>query len=266
MYNNISDSTTIFLIIAFLFMIGSMLGWIIELFYRRFLSHNNPSRKWINPGFLVGPCLPIYGFGLAALFFMSLTPYIGLESLDDLNWKRILHAILAMGVTMTIIEYLAGLIFIKRLKIKLWDYSDRIGNIQGIICPTFSLIWTILSAVFYFFIQPYVIQLVVWFGDNIAFSFVVGMFYGILIIDLSYSFNVMNRVRHFAKENDIIIKYEVLKEEIRRDTDEIKKRWRFLLAFNPHEPLNEKLEKSIDAIRFDQKKRNDRSDSNRKAQ
>ncbi|MCR5033995.1 MAG: putative ABC transporter permease [Clostridia bacterium] len=45
----------IFLVFAFLFFIGCVVGWGIELFFRRFISKNNPERKWINPGFLVGP-------------------------------------------------------------------------------------------------------------------------------------------------------------------------------------------------------------------
>ena len=56
-----------FLSLAFLFFIGSTLGWALELFFRRFIS----SKKWINPGFLTGPYLPIYGFGLCALYLIS---------------------------------------------------------------------------------------------------------------------------------------------------------------------------------------------------
>ena len=52
------------LIFAFLFFIGSCLGWCMEVFFRRFFSRANPERKWINPGFLAGPYLPLYGFGL----------------------------------------------------------------------------------------------------------------------------------------------------------------------------------------------------------
>ena len=52
-----------FLILAFLFFVGSSIGWVIELFFRRFFS----AKKWINPGFLVGPYLPIYGFGVVVV-------------------------------------------------------------------------------------------------------------------------------------------------------------------------------------------------------
>ena len=46
--------------IFILFIIGAILGWILELFYRRFIT----MKKWINPGFLKGPYLPIYGIGV----------------------------------------------------------------------------------------------------------------------------------------------------------------------------------------------------------
>lgn len=56
-----------FLTLAFLFFIGSMIGWVLELFYRRMISE----REWINPGFLVGPYLPLYGFGLSTFYLLS---------------------------------------------------------------------------------------------------------------------------------------------------------------------------------------------------
>ncbi|MBO4905055.1 MAG: putative ABC transporter permease [Lachnospiraceae bacterium] len=239
-----------FLIITFLFMVGSMFGWVLELFFRRFISTKNPSRKWINPGFLVGPCLPLYGFGLTLLFIMSLMPYVGHDGAASITAARVFWAIIAMGILMTVIEYIAGLIFIRGMKIKLWDYSDEWGNIQGIICPKFSIIWTVLAALYYFFVQPYVIRMVQWFSDNIAFSFVVGMFYGIFIIDLVYSLNIVGKVRRFAVENDVVVKYETLKQEIRSETDMLKKRGRFILAFNPERELKNVMEESLERIRF----------------
>ena len=58
------------LVFAFLFFIGSCLGWGIEVIFRKFFSHSNPQHKWINPGFLTGPYLPLYGFGLWGMYFV----------------------------------------------------------------------------------------------------------------------------------------------------------------------------------------------------
>ena len=49
-----------------LFAIGGMCGWILELFFRRIVH-----KKWINPGFLNGPFIPLYGFGVVILYFIS---------------------------------------------------------------------------------------------------------------------------------------------------------------------------------------------------
>ena len=120
-----------FLIPAFLFFIGSLAGWCIEVLFRRFFS----AKKWINPGFLTGPYLPLYGFSLCILYCMaSMEIAIPIETL----WLKRLVLFVLMSLCITLVEYAAGLIFIKRMKIKLWDYSDRRGNINGIICPLFS--------------------------------------------------------------------------------------------------------------------------------
>ena len=61
----------IFLILTFLFFIGSIGGWILELFFRKIASRG----KWINPGFLVGPYLPLYGFRIVYILFDSTDKY-----------------------------------------------------------------------------------------------------------------------------------------------------------------------------------------------
>ena len=40
------------LTLAFLFFIGSLFGWFLELFYRNLCKPRKPGQKWINPGFL----------------------------------------------------------------------------------------------------------------------------------------------------------------------------------------------------------------------
>lgn len=195
----------VFLVIAFLFFIGSTSGWVLEVLFRRFCT----AKKWINPGFLTGPYLPLYGFGVVGLFGISLIPiHTGYYWLDSLL------IILIMGVAMTVIEYVAGLIFIKGMKIMLWDYSDRWGNIQGIICPLFSLFWLIISAFFYFVIDSSVIAAVTWFVHHIEFAYVVGIFTGFFLIDLAHSLNLSVRIRKFAEEHKVVVNFEKLKETL----------------------------------------------------
>lgn len=202
----------VFLITVFLFFIGSTSGWVLEVFFRRFCS----AKKWINPGFLTGPYLPLYGFGVVGLFGISLLPID-----TGMYWLDSLLIILIMGVVMTVIEYIAGLIFIRGMKIRLWDYTDRWGNIQGIVCPLFSFFWLIVSALFYFFIDRPVIDAIVWFVHHIEFAFVVGMFAGAFIIDLAHAFNLSAKIRKFAQEHKVIVNLEKLKEALYEKVEEV---------------------------------------------
>ena len=115
---------------------------------------------------------------------------------------------------MTVVEYIAGRIFIIGMNIKLWDYSDEWGNIQGIICPLFSFFWGLIAALYYFFLHPHILNAVYWLADHLTFSFFIGFFYGVFVIDCVVSFNLMNKVKKFAKENDLIVRVEELKSKI----------------------------------------------------
>ena len=88
------------LVFAFLFFIGSCLGWCMEVVFRRFFSKSNPERKWINPGFLTGPYLPIYGFGLWGMYFVSMLSSVNMTGNEAADAVIIL---VTMAVVMTYI-------------------------------------------------------------------------------------------------------------------------------------------------------------------
>ncbi|MDE5722500.1 MAG: putative ABC transporter permease [Clostridia bacterium] len=221
------------LVAAFLFFIGSVIGWCIEVIFRRCCT----AKKWINPGFLTGPYLPLYGFGTAGLFAISRLPVD-----TGMYWLDSLIIIAVMGVAMTLIEYIAGLIFIKGLKIKLWDYTNRWGNIQGIICPLFSLFWLLVCAFFYFVISPYCIDAVVWFVNHIAFAFFVGLFFGVFLVDLGHSVNITAKITSFAKKHNIVVSLEKLKESIKSKAERLGKKTGFVFPFKNSENLSTELD------------------------
>ena len=237
-----------FVILAFLFAAGCIIGWGIEVFYRRF-KPTNKERIWINPGFLVGPYLPLYGFGLCTLYLLAgLEKYIIFD--NPLLQKLVLFVI--MAVAMTVIELIAGEIFIVRMHIKLWDYTDNKFNYKGIICPRFSFFWAVLGAVYYFLIHPYNLDALQWFSHNLLFSFVIGFFYGVFVIDLCYSLKVVDKIREFADENELVIRYEELKMHIRKSTEEQKAKYRFVLALHSDKSLSEQLKNYLEKQREQQ--------------
>lgn len=192
----------IFILLCFLFFFGAVVGWVLELFFRRFISGANPERKWLNPGFLTGPYLPLYGFGVIVLYSLSyLEKFVVRFDAGGIVHYLIMFVIMALA--MTLLEYIAGIIFIKGMHIKLWDYSDEKFNIQGVICLRFTIIWGVLSLLYYFFIYPPVTRMILWFMDHQLFSFVVGMFFGVFAIDCVISMNLGAAMRKKAKEIDL---------------------------------------------------------------
>lgn len=231
---------TIFLMIAFLFFIGALLGWGIEVVYRRF-KKDNVDGEWINPGFLIGPYLPIYGFGLVVLYLLASLENTPLIAEVTFGHKTLLFIL--MSAVMTGLEYVAGLIFIKGMKITLWDYSNEKFNLHGIICLRFSIYWAIMGAIYYFIIHPHVTNALIWFCENITFSFVVGMFYGVFLVDLGYSLGIVTKIRAFAIENQIMVRYEELKLQIRQNAREHMEKTYWFRQFKSEVSLTEHLKR-----------------------
>ena len=227
-----------FLILAFLFCMGSMAGWVIELIFRRFFSSANPERKWINPGFCTGPWVPLYGLGLCALYLIvSLERYSAFESVF---WTRA-ALFLTGAAAMTAIEYICGLISLKVLNVRLWDYRGQWRNVQGLICPKFSAAWAALCAVYYFAIHPYILDALGWLSRNLAFSFFVGLFFGVFIIDAVNSAQLVTRLRRWAAENDSVVRWERLKLRVSEYQDSVHAKPRFFRPFHSGRPLPEHL-------------------------
>lgn len=219
-----------FLIYAFLFFIGSTFGWLLEVVFRKFFSKNNPKHIWVNPGFLIGPYLPLYGSGLVVLFIVS-----------NLQITSLILKVVLMGALMTLIEYIVGIYCLKVNNERYWDYSKEWGNIEGVICPKFTLAWTILCVIYYFLIHPYIIDAIIWLSNNLAFSFVIGMFYGVFLIDVSHSLELNKKFKQFAKENDIVVQLDLLKMEIKERHDKLNLKHHFFNPLKSEISINEHL-------------------------
>jgi uncharacterized membrane protein len=191
----------IFLVLLYLFFFGSAAGWVLELFFRRFFSGANPERKWLNPGFLFGPCVPLYGFGTVALFALSSFESSIFGVWSGSVWYYI-AMFLIMALVMTLIEFAAGILSLKVMHLRLWDYSGAWGNVLGIICPKFTLVWGLLSAAYYFLLYPPLRRLVVWFIAHPLFSFIVGVCFGVFLIDFAFSLHLGTLLRKKAMEID----------------------------------------------------------------
>lgn len=205
-------------------------------FVRKFFSRTNPEHRWINPGFCIGPYVPLYGFGLCVMYLIASLEGLGL--IADPFWNKACLFV-GMALCLTLIEYLAGILCLKVFKVRLWDYSHLWGNIQGIICPLFSAFWAAAGGVYYFGIHPRILGALEWLSRHLAFSFVVGFFYGIFLIDVIYSARLITKIREFARRNHVVVKNEALKSHIRNVQVRTKAKSHFFFPLHSERPLGE---------------------------
>ena len=236
------------LVITFLFAAGCMIGWCLEFGYRNLISHEGPrGRYFINPGFCRGPWLPIYGIGLTVMFLITwfLTPDVGTVFVPLI--------LIGIGLSMTLIEFIGGFLLLHLLNMRLWDYRKFRGNILGFVCPQFSLIWTALGALYYLFVHPLAIDGLIWLSHNLAFSFMIGLFCGLFIIDFNLSNQDAMVIREFGEDEAVVIKYEELRQLIQEHRLQNAQKARFFNQTSGGDSdLRMFLEKNRD--RFDAKK------------
>ncbi len=197
-----------FIAYASIFAFRCLAGWCLEVLFRKFFSKSNPEHKWINPGFCTGPWLPLYGCGVVVLAL--LTDLGGKISTGNVVIDYVL-LFLFMGLCMTALEYVAGIILLKGYNLRLWDYRSLWGNINGLICPLFTFFWCVLSGAYVLFIHPYVITIATWAVTHLIYCFPLGVFFGVFGVDLVHSLNLLGKLKAFAKENEVILRFEELK-------------------------------------------------------
>lgn len=204
-----------FVEIAIVFFLCSFAGWLLEVGYRSIRL-----KKWINPGFLTGCCLPIYGTGGLVLYLISGIRFPGIDS----GWVRFLLLVLIATVVMTLIEFLAGLWLLKFYHTRLWDYTTRRGNVMGVICPLFTAIWGVISAAFLAGAAAPLHRLTAAVRGNSAVILLVGACLGVFCIDLAMSCNLMAKIRAYAGRIKSVIDMETLHSSVRTRLAERRKR------------------------------------------
>ena len=111
------------------FLIFSFLGWCAEVVFYFFKTG-----RFVNRGLAKGPVCPIYGVGISLSYFL-----LG-------HIKRFIPLAILSSAVATAVELSVGILLDRALGVRLWDYRTERGNIPGYVCPRFSLIWGLVSA------------------------------------------------------------------------------------------------------------------------
>lgn len=151
------------------FMSVSILGYVCEFYYSMIFRN-----KVINPGFLIGPCCPIYGYGALIMIFL-LSKYRE-------NRKKVF---LLSAISFTTFEYFTSFILEKLFDMKLWDYSWFFLNINGRVCFIQAILWGIVGIVFIRKVEPLMYKLYLKIKGRIL-NIIFTIIYVVYIIDSVY--------------------------------------------------------------------------------
>ena len=177
--------------IFWIFVIGSVFGFIIEMLYILVYTRTIEIRQ----GLIYGPFAPVYGLGTVAFYLVL--PKI----------KNIFNVFLASAVLGGVTEYLCSFFQEKLFGTISWDYSDLFMNINGRTSLTYCILWGILGVVFIKLIYPYIEKLFDKMNMTVVKKFVTALAVIFMIFNISISSLAARRQyerrEHIAPENEI---------------------------------------------------------------
>ena len=179
-----------------LFFIYSFLGWIMEVI-QGFIFN----KKFVNRGFLIGPCCSIYGYGvlLITLCLSHLKPYpISLFFLCILICVNL--------------EYLTSYFMEKLFHARWWDYSKDKININGRVCLRTLTAFGLLGLLIIYILNPFFLNLLGKINNNLLISLSIVLSF-IYIIDNIISLNVVKNIKITA--NSIRDNTEEITEKVK---------------------------------------------------
>ena len=184
--------------IYLLFWIYSILGWCMETIYVSTLN-----KRFINRGFFLGPYCPIYGTGGVLLLLISKYQ------------EEPLTVFLLSIVICSIVEYLTSYFLELIYRVRWWDYSNRMFNINGRICLFNAVCFGLLGMLMVCFLNPYLLDILNSFNNNIKIIIIVIIFL-LTTTDIVITFITMFDI----KKTIINIKDKTFKD----NTEEISKK------------------------------------------
>ena len=131
--------------------------------------------KIINPGTMIGPWLPIYGWGGILVFFLS-------KKFKRSPAKVFIISFISCGI----IEYVTSFYLEKIYNLKWWDYSNFMFNINGRICLSGLLAFSMLSLIVMYFVIPILDRIYLKFNGKI-FKYILAIILFIFFVDFIYS-------------------------------------------------------------------------------
>lgn len=183
-----------FIIIFWIFIIGSISGYVFEMLDVFFQKGFFETRK----GLIYGPFIPVYGIG-AVIYYMIL------KNMQNKGYLKIFLITMILG---GITEYVCSYIQEKVFGTISWDYSYLIFNINGRTSLLHCTYWGIAGVLFTKYIIPFIENLKLKLNKN-SLRILTGIFSIFIIFDICISWMAVERQsernKNIEPENSIDI-------------------------------------------------------------
>ena len=132
------------------FLVCSFIGWVYECIWKTILV-----KSFVNPGFLHGYYLPIYGFG-GLLLILCLKKYM--DKTPSTSFRKYVIKPIVMFLLITVLvsalEYVVSYVMEIMFHQRWWDYKHLAYNLNGRIALSNSLILGAMGFVFVYIVHP----------------------------------------------------------------------------------------------------------------
>lgn len=176
-----TNKITIHQIIWYL-LIFSIIGLIVETLFCYFTTGVIESRK----GLIFGPFCPIYGVGATILICL----------LNELKTNK-LKLFVYGGILGSAIEYIISFGLEAFYGTRFWDYSFLKYNLNGRICITYTIFWSILAFVLIKFVKPIIDKII----NKTNYKFIDGTIVFFAVIDIFCTIWGINSYKNRAINN-----------------------------------------------------------------
>ncbi len=153
------------------FLIYSILGWLYEVIWWGFIEHN---AGFTNRGFLFGPWLPIYGFGM--LFVIVIQKRLKITAPGMVFLSGMVITTVAELIGSYVMELLTGGF--------LWNYEELFLNFEGRIALKPAILFGLLVLLAIEVVHPKITNIQKKYKDSLPHNIMFGIIATLFTIDL----------------------------------------------------------------------------------
>lgn len=181
------------LMVFWIFIVGSIIGFLLEMGVGLFQNGHFVSRK----GLLFGPFTPVYGVGLAIYYLL----FFRFKERDN-ETKAFFVSMIAGGVVEYIFSYLQEKLF----GTISWDYSNIPFNINGRTSLLHCTYWGIGGILFVKYIYPYIVKCSkVVQGKKFRLLSCILAIYMVINISLSFMASIRQKERMLKMQSNTVV-------------------------------------------------------------